>query len=146
MTVPAELLTLTLEREYAATPERLFKAWTDPEELARWFAPNPELTIDASVDLRVGGRYRVAMGPHVVVGSYREIDAPRRLAFTWQWETAEGAAETMVTVELEPVATGRTRLVLRHERLPSESERSNHEQGWRAIFDRLEGLVGTAQE
>lgn len=141
MTVPAELLTLTLEREYAATPERLFRAWTDPDELAGWFSPNPDLAVVADVELRVGGRFRVAMGPHVVGGIYREIEAPHRLAFTWRWETEEGAEETVVVVRFEPLAAGRTRLILRHERLPNEDERSGHEQGWRPTLDRLEALV-----
>ena len=45
---------LTMERTLAAPPERVFRAWTEPVELARWFAPNPELPTEAEVDLRVG--------------------------------------------------------------------------------------------
>ena len=76
---------LDLERTLSAPPERIFRAWTDPDELARWFAPDPEFTTEAEVDLRVGGAYRIRMGPYEVAGAYLSIDPPRTLAFSWRW-------------------------------------------------------------
>jgi uncharacterized protein YndB with AHSA1/START domain len=143
MTTPTAPLTLTLERRLEAPPERLFRAWTDPGELARWFAPDPEFAIEVEVDLKVGGAYRVAMGPHVVRGVYREVDPPRRLVFTWRWDTAASSPEMLVTVTFEAIDPSGTQLVLQHDLLPSEDERTMHDQGWRAILERLEGLLAT---
>lgn len=130
---------LTMERTLAAPPERVFRAWTEPVELARWFAPNPELPTEAEVDLRVGGAYSIRMGRHEVVGTFVTIDALRTLAFTWRWASEEGGAETLVTVSLAPAAHG-TRLTLRHERFESEEERSNHEDVWGRSLARLVDL------
>jgi uncharacterized protein YndB with AHSA1/START domain len=143
MTEPTTDLTLTLDRTYSASPERVYRAWTDPAELRRWFAPDPAMTIDAEVDLRVGGRYRIAMGSYVSIGVYREVVPNRKLVFTWQWQTESGGDETLVTVVIEPDGSGGTRLTLRHDRLPSEAERTSHRDGWLATLARLEPHLAT---
>lgn len=130
-------LTLELERTLPAPPERVFRAWTDPGEMGAWFAPNPDLEVSAEVELRVEGRYRIAMGEHVVGGVYREIQPPTRLVFTWRWEASEDPEEMLVTVELEAHGDG-TRLRLRHERLADAEARANHAEGWELCLPRLE--------
>ena len=133
--------TLRVERRFAAPPERLFAAWSTADALSRWAAPG-EMRSTAEVDLRVGGRYRIAMeGPdgavHVVSGAYREIDPPRRLVYTWQWERKDGFPETVVTVEFRPRADGGTDLVLVHEGLPGEDSYARHAHGWDGSLDKL---------
>ena len=54
------LLSLAVRRVVRAAPERVFDAWTRPEELRRWWGPNGLVCTEAHVDLRVGGRYRIA--------------------------------------------------------------------------------------
>jgi uncharacterized protein YndB with AHSA1/START domain len=100
----------------------------------------------AEVDLRVGGRYRIAMeGPdgavHVVSGAYREIDPPRRLVYTWQWENSPRFPETQVTVEFRARADGGTDLVLVHEGLPDEDSYARHAHGWDGCLAKLDAAV-----
>src|SRR5204863_774192 len=70
---------LTLRRTYAAPRERVFRAWTDPEEIKRWWGPPGTATPDAEVDLKPGGKYRFTMRslpdgePYFLVGTYREV-------------------------------------------------------------------------
>jgi len=129
-------IALVLERTLAAPPERVFRAWTEPTELARWFAPDPGLPTEAEVDLRVGGAYRIRMGRWEVVGAYVAIDPPRTLRFTWRWASGSDAGETLVTVSLAPAGDG-TRLTLRHERFPSEASCAEHRGGWTRSLARL---------
>ncbi|MGH7627228.1 MAG: SRPBCC family protein, partial [Gemmatimonadaceae bacterium] len=84
---------LRLSRVIRSDPDTLFRAWTDPKMLQHWWRMDgPGWSFaGASVDLRVGGSYRLTMtGPggvtHVAIGEYRVIDRPTRLAFTWDWE------------------------------------------------------------
>src|SRR5438445_13670197 len=96
-------VTVRLQRTFQAPREKVFQAWTRPEDLKRWSAPGDLTTPVAEVDLRVGGRYRIDMRApdgtlHRVTGTYREVDPPNRLVYTWQWETTPGATETLVTV------------------------------------------------
>lgn len=137
--------TLRVERQFRASPERVFQAWTTAEELSRWSSPDAEPS-DVEVDLRVGGRYRMAMkGPtgaiHRVAGVYREIDAPSRLVYSWRWETIPDFPDTLVTVELRRRADGGTDLLLVHEGLPDSASGHRHEKGWAGSLDKLQALT-----
>ncbi|MEX2240304.1 MAG: SRPBCC domain-containing protein [Burkholderiales bacterium] len=87
----AEKPSLTLERFYPVAPEKVWRAWTEPQALSRWFGPGgPQPVALAELDVRVGGRFRVLFGgaagtEHEVQGVYREVVPNRRLAFTWVW-------------------------------------------------------------
>jgi uncharacterized protein YndB with AHSA1/START domain len=138
---------LEVRRVLAATPQRVFDAWTRPEELKRWAGPGAFSTPVAEVDLRVGGRYRIHMrGPdgaeHRVTGSYVEVDPPRRLVYTWSWETDTEVRDTLVTVEFHERG-GSTEVVLRHEGFPSSERRDRHESGWTQCLEQLAAVVMT---
>src|SRR2546427_12616018 len=75
-------VTVRLQRTFQAPREKVFQAWTRPEELKRWSAPGDLTTPVAEVDLRVGGRYRIDMRApdgtlHRVTGTYREVESPK---------------------------------------------------------------------
>lgn len=137
--------TLRLERTFAAPRERVFRAWTDPAELSRWFAPTDEHTTKViALDVRVGGRYRVEMhspsgNVHIVVGTFREVRPPEKLVFTWAWE-GKDMGETLVTLEFRDRA-GSTDLILTHELFPTQELRDEHSRGWNGCLTRLAKLV-----
>ena len=90
---PIQKPSLTLKRHYAAPIERVYRAWTDPEALKRWFGPSDEGHILVSeTNPTVGGRYRIVMEmpsgeQHRVGGIYRELVPNEKLVFTWAWES-----------------------------------------------------------
>ena len=139
--------TLRLVRTVAASPERAFEAWSDPEQVSRWTCPDPTASVDVEIDLRVGGRYLIRMhvegGPFTAHGTYREVDPPRRLVYTWGWKEEAHAmkAETVVTVEFAPVEKG-TEIRLTHSGFPTPDDRDGHEEGWKICVDRFAELVG----
>ena len=130
---------LQVRRVFQASPDRLFKAWTTPEELRRWHAPGPLTVALAEIDLRVGGRYRINMRTpegvdHRVSGVYRIVDPPRKLVYTWQFEG--DPIQTEVTLDFVPVGAG-TELVLTHRGFHTDQACGNHEKGWLGIFAKL---------
>ena len=139
---------LEVRRTFAAPRQRVFDAWTRPEALKRWAAPGAMTAPGAEVDLRVGGSYRIHMSApdgkeHRVIGVYREVDPPRRLVYTWTWETNPDVTDSVVTVEfLERGAS--TEVVLRHEALPSVESRDRHAVGWGGCMDKLGDVVTAA--
>lgn len=136
-----------VERVIRASADRVFRAWTDGSLMRKWFAPEGFTIPEATVDARPGGGFRVRMrapdgSDHVAFGTFRRVEAPRRLEFTWSWESTspDEPAETRVTVELKE-EEGATRVVLVHEGFSSEEERASHEDGWVSCLDRLVGLL-----
>ncbi len=139
--------TLRLRRILPAARERVFRAWTDPQAIAQWWIPNDGFSVPAAeVDLRVGGRYRVTMQNPAgetfhLAGIYREVAAPERLVYTWNWEgTSSEMGETLVTVEFRDLGAT-TEVVLTHS-LPDVAERDRHGQGWNGCLDHLQEMLG----
>ncbi len=137
---------LRLVRTIPASPERVFEAWTTQAQVARWTCPDPGASVDVEIDLRVGGHYSIRMnvegGPFTTYGTYREIDPPHRLVYTWGWKEEIHAmkAETVVTVEFLPVEGG-TEIRLTHEGFPTPDDRDGHEEGWKICVGRFAELV-----
>ena len=134
--------TLRITRTFAAPRERVFRAWTEPEQLKRWWGPPGYGTPVAEVDLRVGGRYRFGMR-HLpdgeifyLSGTYREVTPPARLVYTWRWEGEPDGQESRVTVEFNDRGAS-TDVVVLHEMFASRDERDKHEQGWTGCLERL---------
>ena len=126
---------LRVERELAASPQRLWAALTTAEAIASWMWPGSFATT-AAVDLRVGGRYRIQSDPMdmAVEGEYVVIDAPVGLVQSWRWDGEN--EETLVTVAIEPTSTG-SRVVVVHEGFPDDEQAAIHRQGWNDCLDRL---------
>jgi uncharacterized protein YndB with AHSA1/START domain len=139
---------IEIPRRLPAPVAEVFRWWTEADRLREWMSPIG--TVEAEVDLRVGGALRIVMrGDGTViehVGKYVEIDPPRRLVFTWV-SPFTGIEPSLITVELKPDGVDATQLRLVHNQLP-ESVATSHRDGWGAMLDRLSGSLpaGAARE
>ncbi len=136
---------LSITRHYNASPEKIWRAWTDAKALMEWFKPDDSFSIPlAETDVRVGGRFRVVMvspeGKELEVsGVYLEVIPNQKLVYTWVWtETPE--RESLVTVTLRP-AGGGTELELKHEQFVDTEDRDSHKQGWSGSLALLERFL-----
>ena len=132
---------LTVTRIINAPQARVFKAWTDVEDMKRWTGPD-ELELGVfECDFRLGGRYRLGMvGPdgasYVATGSYKVIEPPRKLVYTWKWENEPPEApETLVTVLFNDRGR-KTEVVVTHEGLREDAVQ-DHNEGWSGSLDKL---------
>jgi uncharacterized protein YndB with AHSA1/START domain len=137
---------LLISRTYPASVERVFKAWTDANQLGQWFAPTDDYTTKASVDLKVGHEYRIAIthkggNVHTILGTYRLIDPPRKLVYTWRWDGAP--ADTLVTVDFAPEGEA-TKVTITHEQFTNTEDRDKHNEGWNGCLNRLHRTLTTA--
>ena len=139
---------LNLARRYPVAPEKVWRAWTDPEAVKRWWGPGPgEPVAVAELDVRVGGRFRIVFGgargtDHEVQGTYREVVPHRRLVFTWTWPNSTPERESLVTIAFKAVDGG-TELDFRHEQLFDEKVRDDHKRGWSGSLDKLAEFLNT---
>lgn len=152
---------LTITRVFDAPREFVWKAWTEPERVKRWWGPKGFTSPVIKIDLRVGGEYLSCMrSPEGQdfwsKGIFREIVAPERLVMTNSFADKEGNTvpasyygmsgdwplEMLVTVMFEE-QEGKTKLTLKHSGIEgiSDTDRDNMEQGWSQSFDKLAEYV-----
>jgi uncharacterized protein YndB with AHSA1/START domain len=141
--IPDDARVLHLSRNFAAPRDRVFRAFTVPKQLVKWWGPKGFTVPACTMDVRPGGAWRTVMRSpegtdHIVSGIYREITPPARMVFTWAWEQ-DGARghETLVTIEFSETPGG-TRLELTHEVFETEDGRTRHRDGWSSCLDCLE--------
>lgn len=126
-----------VERELTihAGPETIWPLLVNERDAVRWMG------LAAALDPRPGGGYRVEVTPgNVVGGTFLELDPPRRLVFTWRWETGprnpSPAPASTVEIELLP-HRGDAVLRLRHRDLEGAVEVERHTHGWDHYLPRL---------
>jgi len=144
-TAESDTHSLELTHTFSAPRDEVFAAWTQAEQLVQWFGSQGSKTTHAEVDLRVGGGYRMEMilaegQKFAVYGTFREVSAPEKLVYTWEFDTPElgQVRNSLVTVVFEERGEW-TDLRLRHEALPDQPTCERHEQGWKGCFESLAG-------
>ncbi len=148
MSTENPLLDLQLVRIVPVPRHLLWKGWTQPELLVKWFTPRPWQTVHCEIDLRPGGRFRTVMrGPegeeHDSTGCYLEIVENERLVWTdalgpdWR-PKADGFMTGMIALEDHPDGTRYTATVLHKDAADREKHAAmGFEAGWGAALDQL---------
>ena len=145
-------LILRMTRTFDATPDRVFAAWTDPEQFGQWFGPVGVKTVSCEIDARVGGAWGL-VGEHdnarmAVSGKYVEIEPPDRLVYTFAWHEKGDFAlprgqESVVTVVFTPVGQ-RTEMTFTQAVFRNEEAVAAHNRGWTDSFDKLGDILRRA--
>jgi uncharacterized protein YndB with AHSA1/START domain len=139
-------LVLELTFVVGAPRERIFRALTEPAELARWWGPRGFITPGIDLDLRVGGGYRFTMqppggDPFHLSGEFLEIDRPGRLVYTFRWDEPDpDDRQTVVTLSLGDVADA-TQVSLWQGEFATEARRALHRDGWTDSLQKLRELI-----
>jgi uncharacterized protein YndB with AHSA1/START domain len=138
---------VTVRREIAAPADDLFDAWLDAQSLGSWLRPSGVRETRAETDPRVGGTFRIVMvddeSSMEHTGTYREIDRPRRLVFTWS-SSATRFRDSIVTVTFEPSSKSATVVEINQVGLPDEEARAGHHAGWSDALRELERIIGSS--
>ena len=153
---------LIIERIFDAARALVWRAWTDPEHVKRWWGPKGFSSPACEIDLRVGGKYLWAMrsseGQDLwSTGVYREIVPLERIVCTNSFSDEKGNVvpashygigedwplEMLVTVTFEDVG-GKTRMTLRNEGLPAGEMSDGANAGWNEAFDKLAEVLANA--
>lgn len=135
-------LNLHLEVVLHAPRERVFSACVEPEQFAEWWGPTGFTAPSVDLDVRDEGRYRITMQPpdgeaFHLSGVYSEVDPPRRLVYTFEWEEPDpDDRETVVKLSFLDAPEG-TRLILDQGPFATEARYALHEAGWTETLQRL---------
>ena len=135
--------TARVERFIEASPEFLFRCFTENALLEQWWAARSDANVRAELDPREGGNFRITFatrdgGSRTTTGTYLTVQDPEHLSFTWKWGEPDATTEvTQVDVHFEREPTG-TKLILRHGRFEDPNMAQAHLEGWQASTDLLQ--------
>lgn len=147
-------LDLVLERVVDVPRELVWKAWTMPEHVAKWFTPKPWYISDCEIDLRPGGIFRTVMhSPEgeqsINLGCYLEVVPNERLVWTdallpGYRPSHEPFLTAIITLESQAIGTKYTAMAMHRD----EATRQKHEDmgffdGWGTVLDQLRAYVKT---
>jgi uncharacterized protein YndB with AHSA1/START domain len=142
--------TFTIEHSYAAAPERVFGAWSDPAQKARWFGPPDGDEGIVEMDFRPGGTERfAAAGPdgatYTYAATYQDIVPPERIVYTYEMYRDEDRISVSVsTIELLAAEAG-TALTYTEQGvfLDGHDTAAAREHGTRELLEQLEKALGS---
>lgn len=135
---------LSIERRFAAPPALVFRLWTEPQHLVRWWGPEGRHLSHCSMDVRPGGAWRFCMradadgDEHWIHGTYREVTPPSRLVFTYINDV--DGHEMLTSIEFEPDGDG-TIMRFRQGLFFTVAERNGHNWGWTSSFRLLDRYI-----
>lgn len=142
---------IIVEGYIAAPPGAVFRAWTDPEIVMKWFGPRPRSLLSADINLQVGGTWRFVMredadGSMGFGGEYMVIDRDRRLVMKWSkfTETLSGPPDTpsvsQVDITLSLKGAG-TDIRIVHSAIPDKDTRIGFTSGWEHGIKNLRDML-----
>ena len=138
--------TVRLHRVMRAPPERVYRAFLDPEAMVKWLPPHGFTGKVDHVDARVGGSYRMSFknfstgNSHSFGGRYLELVANQRIRHTDKFDDANLPGEMQVTITLKAVSGG-TELDIVQEGIPSVIPAEACYLGWQESLMLLSQLV-----
>jgi uncharacterized protein YndB with AHSA1/START domain len=135
------MFTLDITHTFDLPVAALFKAWSQPAQLQKWFAPGAMTVPSAEADCRPGGHYRIVMedadgAQHIVGGEYQTVEENQRLCFSWRWQGSEHT--TLVDVRFTALSDQRSQLTLTHTEFVDQDSRDKHHQGWQGCLANLD--------
>jgi uncharacterized protein YndB with AHSA1/START domain len=137
--------TLEMHKTVKASIERVYKAWTEPEQMTKWFGCTGTTQVLVSQDLRVGGEYRISCqgceGELVAMyGVFQEIKPNQKLVYTWNNTSQEyPAKDTVVSIEFIPRGD-ETEIVLKHAKFAMPVSVEGHTMGWTTALEKFAAL------
>lgn len=131
---------IIVEAQFSASPSQVFQAWTDPEQVRKWFGANPGGPVAVAIDLRPGGVWRFTEKADErcsvgFEGHYIEIEQDRLLIFSWSKFTDRGTGQqaiadrSQVEIRLKQSDHG-TLMRITHSAIPDHEERIGFCSGW----------------
>jgi uncharacterized protein YndB with AHSA1/START domain len=138
--------TVRLHRVLIAKPEKIFRAFVEPDAIASWLPPNGFLCTVHELEAKVGGKHRMSFrnfttsGSHSFGGTYMEVVPGERLVYTDRFDDTGLPGEMTTTVTLKAVSAG-TELSIEQQGIPDVIPREACYLGWQESLRKLAKLV-----
>jgi uncharacterized protein YndB with AHSA1/START domain len=138
--------TVNFHRVFATKPEKVFRAFIEPDALASWLPPYGFVCSVHELDAKVGGKHRMSFrnfttgDSHSFGGIYREFVPGEQLVYTDSFDDPNLPGEMLVTVTLKEVSVG-TEITIEQTGIPDLIPREACYLGWQDSLDKLARLI-----
>ena len=130
-----------VSRSFPVSKERLYKAWTEPEELKKWWKPMGKTLKAVENDIREGGQVRYSFEDGLEIsGEYKQVDAGSKLVYSWIWQIPQATlhnGDYLLTVAFNEEGE-QSSLSVTQENFAQEHAIKPHEEGWQEALDALQ--------
>lgn len=135
---------LNAGKDFSASPDVLYKAWTDPEQLKQWWKPMGSQLTEVVNELREGGKIEYKFQTEgkdnlVITGEYLEVQPNEKLVYTWNWQVLEDTVNDSnynLTVEFKAAETGSS-IDISQEKNDKQEAIQPHQHGWEEALNHL---------
>jgi uncharacterized protein YndB with AHSA1/START domain len=140
---------LQIEYFFEAPPEVIWRSWTDPEMVEKWFGSDPNgIVLSAELSVWIGGTFEVCFRnsdgtQFTCFGEYTAVEWDKALSFTWLWKDSPKTVE-FISVNLLP-QNGGTTMFFEHSSIDQNSSHG-YKEGWMSTFSKLERILQNLQE
>lgn len=137
--------TIIIEEDFRAPKEKVFKAWTTPESLKKWFLAEEKVkVVDVEIKLENEGSYFIEVlypgyDPSRIEGIFLKVEKPEELEYTWLTPVLEGNT-TIVTVTFMAKEKG-SKIYLTHGEFKREDQMQMHIDGWKGCLSNLHSFL-----
>ena len=140
---------IELSESFSVTAETLFKAWTEADQLKKWWSPMGDSLENVTNELNEGGEvsYHFKSGDFHVTGKYKEVIPGEKLVYTWNWEFKDGLPQEsyLLTIVFEENENGSI-LHVKQDEFQDEEVAKPHKDAWRRALDGLKSYLQGASE
>jgi uncharacterized protein YndB with AHSA1/START domain len=145
-----ESLKLDASKDFPVGKDRLYRAWTDGEELKRWWSPGDNKLLNVENDIREGGSVRYEFQgadgekTFTISGAYQQAKPGDRLVYTWNWQMPDapiGDGEHLLTVRFADTGQGGSRIEVTQENFGTEEAIQPHRKGWDEALESLRAYL-----
>ena len=142
-------LTIQVSKSFNASKEKLYKAWTEPEELKQWWKPMDKQLTKVENEITEGGTVRYQFEDNLQVrGEYKEVTPGEKLVYSWIWEVPEESlhkGEYLLTVSFKDDGDGGSSLDISQQNIMEEHAVKPHQTGWDEALEDLKNYLASAE-
>jgi uncharacterized protein YndB with AHSA1/START domain len=141
--------TIQVSKSFDISKEKLYKAWTEPEELKQWWKPMDKQLTKVENEITEGGTVRYQFEDNLQVrGEYKEVTPGEKLVYSWIWEVPEESlhkGEYLLTVSFKDDGDGGSSLDISQQNIMEEHAVKPHQTGWDEALEDLKNYLASAE-
>jgi len=136
---------VSAEKEFPVPVEKLYQAWTTPDDLKQWWKPSENKLKTVELDVREGGKFKYEFEARegetavIITGDYKEVKPNEKLVYSWNWDVPSDhikKSDHQLTIAFQSSGEG-SKISITQENYENDESITPHEEGWEKALNDL---------